>query len=73
MSARKPWPHEAAWTRDNSAEGINNALRLLRPLLDHEDPVVIARAGKAIYLLQNAIRALEAAGAKTTPDEPEPR
>ena len=63
----KRWPDTAKWARDFSAEQIQEAEKILRPLLDNKDLVVAVRAGKALNNLQLALRALEQVGAPTRP------
>lgn len=64
----KKWPDVAKYARDMTAENCQSAIKLLRPLLNHKDPVVLARVGKTIDLLQTNLRALEKVGAGTRPD-----
>lgn len=64
----KKWPDVARQARDTTAENCQSAIKLLRPLLDHQDPIVLARVGKSIDLLQTSLRSLEQVGACTRPD-----
>lgn len=41
---------------------------MMKPLLDHKDPVVLARAGKALHHAHAVARWLERAGAQTRPE-----
>ncbi len=68
MTPIKRWPDTAKHARDMSAENCQYTIRLLRPLLDHKDPVVLARVGKSIDTLQTTLRLLEGVGAGTRPD-----
>lgn len=68
MTPIKRWPDTAKAARDMSAENCQSAIRLLRPLLNHKDPVVLARVGKSIDALQTTLRLLEQVGASTRPD-----
>jgi hypothetical protein len=61
---RKRWPNEACWARDAAAEAMNDSIALLRPLLDHDDLEVVAKAGKVIMALSTSLRALERVGAE---------
>lgn len=64
----KRWPNHAAWARDDAASFIQQSVRSLKPLLDHQDPIVVARVASSLYQATNALRLLEAVGAATLPD-----
>lgn len=69
MTTRKRWPNHAAWARDDVGQLAQETIRLLRPLLQHDDLRVVARAGKAIDCQQRAVRYLVQVGAALTEDE----
>lgn len=66
----RPWPNNQKEYRDRAAEEINEALKILLPLLDKRNWIqeeIIWRTGKAIHHLHNAARWLKEAGAPTLP------
>lgn len=69
MTKRRPFPDSAIYARDQAAEGVQAIIRLVRPLIEHDDRIVIARAGKILDHAQNALRHLEVVGAPTQPDD----
>lgn len=71
MTKRRPFPDSAIYARDQAAEGLQAIIRLARPLIDHDDQVVIARSGKILDHAQNALRHLESVDAPTRPDDVE--
>lgn len=69
MTKPRPFPNNAKEARDQAAEGINNIIRIVRPLIKHNDQVVVVRAGMILDQAQNALRHLESVGAQTRPDD----
>ncbi|MCL4867826.1 MAG: hypothetical protein KJ063_02560 [Anaerolineae bacterium] len=65
----KRWPNSAAWARDDAAAAMQQVITIMQPLLQHSDPIVVARAAKSMYHITNALRLLEAVGAPTRPTE----
>lgn len=69
MPTPREWPNNAAEARNQAAEGLQAIIRLVRPLLKHNDRPVIVRAGLILDQAQNALRHLERVGAQTRPDD----
>lgn len=63
----KRWPNNMIFARDGAAEAIQQGMKALHPLLQHEDPIVVARAARSLYQSSCALRFLESAGASTRP------
>lgn len=69
MTKRRPWPNSSIHARNQAAERLQAIIRQTEPLLDHDDPVVIARAGKILNHAHNGVRHLEQVEAPTQPDD----
>ena len=67
MTTPRRWPTNAKWARDDAAQDLQDAIKHLTPLLNHNDDAVAAASGRAAFLTQKALRTLEAVGAATKP------
>lgn len=61
MTARRPLPYAAAGLIDEALMALSEARRQVRPLLEKGDIEVVARAGRALDQVNQAIQALKEA------------
>lgn len=65
----REWPNNAKWARDNSAECLQEIVRLTRKLMQHNDITVVASAGHILDYAQRGSRYLLQVGAQVVEDE----
>ncbi len=64
----REWPYKAAEARDEAADHVAAALLNTLPVVEElNDPDQLRRLTRTVNHLQNALRFLENAGAKTRP------
>lgn len=61
MTKRKPLPYAALALIDNALMGLSDARRQLKPLLEKGDIEVVARSGRALDHVNQAIQDLKEA------------
>lgn len=64
MTARRPLPYAAAGLIDDALMALSEARRQIRPLLEKGDIEVVARSGRALDQISQAIQALKEAKQK---------
>lgn len=64
MTAHREWPNTARDVRDETAERVQKAYQLIKPVMDSDTRIMRA----ALEMVQ-ALRLLESAGAPTRPEK----
>lgn len=72
MSERRPWPNSALWARDDAAQSLAEAVRMLEPVVAGERQIseteMIRRTARALAAVERAIRVLVQVGAQVRID-----